>query len=979
MDHEHIFWPLGRPAPAASGLAVTQAQQELDDLLGFLRYGDFGSVLKSPFVDRLLGEGRVPQETSGGNDGLLSDFNGTISHRLDELLPRSAISDEAELPPLRYCLAAQACLVGYAALHAFLQANVTGPPLEYSPEKLLFRASHFSSPSAVREQRAKLVRSLVVDGVGPHPRIPVVELFCLARTIFNHPGLDVVGRARMRLRTNFLHQRLLSEHAPSLQSVIYDDLRHLELEVASSTGETAQQGKVPILLEHALVQMYYGSDSQARNDLMRAAKEARFEFVLTGKLGKRTKFQDKDISQLVVLARSSMADGRGSPNKVDDASTPSDLPLNAAIETLSSRMNPANLDLDDDTLLESINFSNDSQERSNSIPADDDIPESLRNLDPSDQPILHPLDSCILLAFASSITNTSPADGLTREETLPYATRVLDGGSSNWQVYTQALLVRSRIEGYRSRTQERGLFQLQALVDQIIIETDSENAWDGSRLERKSNPTFLPRPQPSEAAPASDRLRFIHQLCPPTRWDLEAELAARWVSIGGLRTALEIYQRLHMWAEIALCHAGLDREDLACRVIRKQLFQPTSVEEDHAIEEDSETWRGAERDPLPPDAPRLLCILGDLEHDPIFYQRAWQVSGERYARAQRFLGKYYFSKRAYADAADAYKKSLSVSRLYHASWFALGSAQLQLERWDDAVETFTRAVQLDEQDAQSWSNLAVALLERRAAPERDGTLMPAETLHVDEEEQSLPVSPAPDPFRNRRDALKALRRAAKLKHDDWRIWENVLIVAGSVQPPECPDMVIALQHIIQLRGRSVGEKCVDEESLARLVGYITSTDEEGGQARFDPSGRGLPRMVADLLTHDVLPLITTSTQLWHLVAQIFLWQGRQEAALDASEKAWRTSTTSSRWETGTEHEWDAVVRATLRLVDTYEGLGILKPLDGAGRPDATAPKSWKLKAKNAIRSIMRRGTETWNGTAGWDRLRERLQTLTESV
>src|SRR5204862_7704432 len=128
------------------------------------------------------------------------------------------------------------------------------------------------------------------------------------------------------------------------------------------------------------------------------------------------------------------------------------------------------------------------------------LPPSLAALDPSSQAMLQPLDSIILLLLASTITNTDPADGLTREETLPYATRVLEGGSSNWQVYTQALLLRSRIEGYRSRTIERGLLQLQALVDQVIADTaNGEQATEGQDGESAAN-TFLPKAKESESA-----------------------------------------------------------------------------------------------------------------------------------------------------------------------------------------------------------------------------------------------------------------------------------------------------------------------------------------------------------------------------------------------------------------------------------------------------------------------------------------------
>ena len=62
------------------------------------------------------------------------------------------------------------------------------------------------------------------------------------------------------------------------------------------------------------------------------------------------------------------------------------------------------------------------------------------------------------------------------------------------------------------------------------------------------------------SASAADRLRYVFQLASPARWDLEAELAARWIQLGGLRSALDIYERLEMWAEAALCWAATEKE-----------------------------------------------------------------------------------------------------------------------------------------------------------------------------------------------------------------------------------------------------------------------------------------------------------------------------------------------------------------------------------------------------------------------------------
>ena len=950
--------------------SVYENDAELSASIAQLHQGDFESVLNSPFAVRLLGD-QQDGDTTDSHTTESDDFVDFVSRRLDQLLESPAEDSTASHEQVRRHSSAWTFLIGYAALHAFLQANVTGPPLQLSSEQLLFRTPPFSSPSAATEIRANLIRSLVVDGAAVYSLMPVVELFCLAKTIFNHPKLKVDGLERMRLRTNFLHQRLLSEHAPALQSLVYEDLEKLAPTIANGSSEE----KIEMLLERALIHLYYGFDAKAGADIESAATESKFEFVLTGRLGKRTRFQDRDISQLVVLAKSAAKTDQAEETQLTNESRPTG--FNGSESTLASVSKPKVLDLSDDTLLEAISFSRENGEAQNGTQSENPLSSNLHDIDPANQPLLKPLDSLILLALASSITNTSPSDGLTREETSPYVTRVLDGGSSNWQIYTQGLLLRSRIEGYRSRTQERAVFQLQALVDQIIIETTTDGSKSNELGRQNATTTFLPSLRSSEAATAPERLRYIHQLCSPTRWELEAELAARWASLGGLKNALEIYERLQMWAEIALCYAGLEREDKACKVVRKQLFRATASA-DKDVNEETETWHGEERSPLPPDAPRLFCVLGDLEHDPSLYDRAWEVSGRRYARAQRSLGKYYFAKRDYLRSADAYEKSLMMDRLNHSSWYALGSARLQLEQFDRAVECFTRVIQLDEQDAESWSNLAVALLERGPDHIREQTTVSSdEADEVEDEDPQQEPQMSLDPSRHKRDALNALKQAASLKHDDWRIWQNLLTVAWSTRPPSYADVVIAMKRIIEIRGRSVGEKCVDEDSLDMLVRHVVSLDEEPSPPSQGPLRPGLHRMTVELVEKDVIPLVTSSRRLWQVIARLFIWQRRPGLALNAYEKAWRVATSQSDWETGTEKQWNEIVEATIELVDAYESLGSTEQPNDA-HADEAVTTDWKFKARNAIRGVLGRGRDSWEDTLGWGRLKERLQQLKDT-
>ncbi|KAB8225016.1 hypothetical protein BDV33DRAFT_124493 [Aspergillus novoparasiticus] len=863
--------------------------------------------------------------------------------------------------------------IGLAALFSFLQSNVTGPPLSFSPAELIIPSILRTNPTSLRAVRAHIIRDLSVDGEAAYRLTPNVELFAVAKAILADTDFlltngPLVARTA-RMRVNFLHQKMLSEITGTLQDAIYSDME--QISSALLNGNAAGSETAKFLLERALIHTHHGLDSKARADIDKAAAARNFKFALTGKLGKRTKFQERDISQLVIIAKS--------------ADNATDTNVNSTGDSEPSEPSgPKNLDLNDDTLLESISFTKDEKQQSqdNQVTIQDEstLPPALASLDPGNQPKLNPVDSAILLALAAAITNTTPEDGLTREETHPYATRVLEGGSSNWQIYTQGLLARSRIEGYRARTVERSVLQMQALVDQVIADTATLDSQATSTVEEPT--TFLPRPEKSESASAAERLEYIWLLNFSTRWDLEAELASRWVNLGGLRTALEIYERLQMWAEAALCYAATEREEKAKSMVRKQLYEPTNRE----LEDENEKFEGPELSPLPADAPRLFCILGDMDSDPTMYERAWEVSNNRYARAQRSLARHYLTVKppALEKAEEAYRKSLQINRLNHGAWFSLGCVQLELQRWDDAKASFTRAVQLEDNDAESWSNLAAAILQ---TPQPDESKPPA-VEQLPDEEGEMETGKAPeDPHKHKREALAALSRAAQLKNTNSRIWDNVLTVAASIPPPFTPfrDVIAAQKKLIEILGDKKGEKCIDLPILGMLVDYLTTAYEYEDLVIKVDNGSEPPQQVVrsgtiagqilSLVDNLIVPQITHSASLWLLVARVEQWRGQPSRALEAHEKAWRAtvaSSTQGAFQMGDEKKWMEIVRATEKLV--RNGYSKYGPMDKEGQEDAgeaeLVAKDWRFKARSAVRGILGKGKEFWEDSEGWSQLKE---------
>ncbi|KAF1823642.1 TPR-like protein [Dissoconium aciculare CBS 342.82] len=875
-----------------------------------LEQGEYQQLLQSPEAKELFFPDDQQQRFESNDSTESESWSAFVVRRLQAIC--SARPGETQSIIL-FC-------IGYAALLAFVQANITGSPLKFRPSTIILPEPIATNRKLYGKVQTQLLAELSVDGIAPYKLTPNIELYCFAKSVMNNATIQknvkIVTWARMR--TTFVHQRLLSETSSTIQNSLYDDLDTIEsgLDAAGATNVKAE-----FLLERSAIHIHHGLDKLARKDIDAAAEQRQFDFALTGLLGKRTKFQEKETSQLVVLAKSHGGDDTsGGDSGVKDA------------DVKKETNRPTNLDLNDDTLLESISFSEVGSRTTADLRGPDALSATLKSLDPGNQPQLEPIDSIILLALASSITNTSPQHGLTREETLPYATRVLEGGSSNWQVYTQALLVRSRIEGYKSRTIERGLLQLQALVDQVIADTKGADAHNTDGDQAPSS-TFLPRAEDSESAPVTDRVRYIFQIATPFRWELEAELASRWVSLGGLRSALGIYERLEMWAEAALCWAATEREDKAKRMVRRQLYHTTGGEPgvpDGDAGEDEE-WTGPERSPPPLDAPRLYCILGDIDKSVEMYEKAWDISGERYARAQRSLGRHYLALRDHVKAAGAYSKSLQVDRLNHASWFALGCSLLELGQFDKAVEAFSRCIQLDESDAESWSNLAAALL--RTEPDAIAAAAAKPSPTFDDEDVNASSAETLDAGQAvRMDALKALTRAATLKRESYRIWENVLIVAASLRPPDFVVMLSAMRRIIELRAASDGEGAVDIDLVEKLVLYVISIS-----STYDAAQPGIQRMVVKFVDESVTPLITKSARLWRL-------------------------------------QWNEVVEATVRLCDSYESLGPRERTEGLSAGELVA-KDWKFKARSAVRGINSRGKDVWEDTDGWERLKQVLADL----
>ncbi|KAI8896538.1 hypothetical protein BC833DRAFT_622049 [Globomyces pollinis-pini] len=730
-----------------------------------------------------------------------------------------------------------------ASLLAFIQEGWTGPALDFNP------TSSFNPPVP----DSVWLKLLSVDGEECYPLTTAPILLVISKTIL----MDNVARFPesnsllwWTYRCAFTVQKILDNPSGSLQDLI---VKQLELiAVTLPTINENRELNAKFNLEFGIVHHFYGNDSKAYHYMKQAQSSTGLEWNLTGVMGRRTKFQTYDTSQLVLHAQSKLS-----------------------IEK-SDGVVPEKLDLNDEILLEKIEYAK-IEGKPYSINFEGEKVD-LEKL----QGNLNVIDQTILLAFCLNVKNTNPVDGLTTEEMFPYVTRVLEN-PNNWMVTTMGLVLRSRLEANKSRTVERSCLQLQALVDQWRLQPDD--------------------------SPVQVRMEHIFSLLVPSKWDMERELGERFVSIGVIRSALEIFERLHMWEQAISCHQMLEQPKKAEQLILSQLeVNPTS--------------------------PKLLCLLGDVRGDISLYEKSWEISNKRFARAMRSLGGYWYSQSNWSKCIECYENALSINPLFENSWFIMGCAAMQIENDDIAIKAFSRCTQMDHSNAEAWNNLASTFIKQKKLQE----------------------------------AYRALKEATKGNYESSKIWDNYLYVA--VDLGEFSEAIRAMDRVFSIRIEKEGTKntLVDEQVLDIIIAAVASDVE-------DADGRPASRLVKKL--EQLLNLITSkyaSYEVFILSAKFYKSQSDFISWLEYVEKAQR-HVLHDPLILEQQKNFNLLVQATLELATVYIESQTLTQVPRMGTEALPICKDWNYKARMAVKAVIGKTKSIYEGTTEYERLVEKLQEL----
>lgn len=890
--------------------------------------GQYADVVRSERGLRLLETLalRVSESSSTGDSAELH-LCTSVAQALEQIL----LQEDADS---HLGVACEVLFVGAALFNMYVQANYTGPAFEHEQLRDInaLAARLFYGASSGTDDKKLHSDSLValqVDGESPFSICEYPQFLLLGRCLLHVVGnathknwsfavgeagtdsaaqdvisspsvgaelLGVVGQlqsaAWWNARAAVAHERLLISKEAS-NTLWFEARRGFFRTMRSGAlfdGRASEYFRARLEVEWGLAQNHFDKNKQGKRSFEHAKELSGVSVQLSGSMGKRTKFQQKSTAQMVLLAASkhppvdgapsvyataaaaaTHADfgGKQTPEVGDDGLTEEERELQRMVQDGKASYRDISLDqVDQDNILhEHIAFEDAAM---------------------TQQGNLQVMDQVILLALCLDVKNSNANDGLTREEMFPYITRVLEN-PNNWMVYSTGLLERAWLECETSKRRERAILQMQALVDQHTTRlTITQNSLQAI----------------ADAAPARERMAFVHALAFPPRYALKRDLAERYLAIGVIQSALEIFEELEMWDDVVKCYQILDKPLRAEKLIRERLaVAPT---------------------------PYMWCCLGDVTQEIAHYETSWTLSKHRFARAKRSLGRHYFETGAYETAIAHYAASVEVNPMNTSAWFVMGTMGMRLEKWELALRSFTRVAQLDPENGEAWGNIG--------------------SIHM----------------RNNRyaEAFSVLQEALKQKRHMWQMWENFAVCA--METDKYGEAIYALHQHLDLRDKH--KRPVDYEVLAWLVEAIVYPDkyhklvedlreasEEtaaatagadsapiaiGGEEADDDladldeaavaTDRTPPRSNLNykkqlaLLFGRITSITTNNPKVWQIYAHFNDGLGRQEKALDCRLKQCR-ALQSAGWEQN-ESAVQELCKAAVRLAEDYVREGSKKSL-----------------------------------------------------
>ncbi|CAN8071987.1 unnamed protein product [Agarophyton chilense] len=585
-------------------------------------------------------------------------------------------------------------------------------------------------------------------------------------------------------------------------------------------------------IELAQAQRVFYDGDGALSSLNTAGRLDHIAFRSTGEMGVRTKHQSKPTAQLIARA---FVLNESSENVVSDAEKSTFcFMFPASTERAENGVNgsakwpistalplPKNIQVNDDEVLGYVKLTSGDELLHEAISENIDVDDSDEELlDPeslgAELRNLTPLQQALALCHANVIRARNASHILTKEEMAPFVDLVLEGAKSPYGTSSvlqlRALMLRVSLEGERGRFLERSMHQMEEIGR--FVDDPLEKVEVHLRL-----------------AAAAERNLLVFGSSLPPRWELKKELAISFGKIGLVRSAMEIFEELEYWDELVDCHRLIGNLGAAEDLVRKELDRLDKAVLDEGISGGDQTFRkGSSTRAVQTRAarrPRLLCVLGDVTRNQVFYETAWKESGHRYSRAKRALGMMSVESEHWEAALGHYKQALKVNSLFPEAWFIYGCAAIQTQDMQTAAHAFTRVIQQTPKNGEAWNNLARVLHE----------------------------------LGKKKEALKALTEAGKLMRESWRVWNNVLLLATELK--SCYEILKAMDRLMDIRGK----EGVSTQSIGVVVTEVirmSSSSDLEDKAIVGPVSRRLLKILARCTS-----LVSTNPSVWGAYAQLY--------------------------------------------------------------------------------------------------------------
>ncbi|KAM7408112.1 hypothetical protein PAMA_002003 [Pampus argenteus] len=708
--------------------------------------GDFEAVLLSPQVlDVLPGDGSCSEG---------EDIEAYLERRVLLYLAGGTNEDRSDRELAMMTLAA-------SCLHMFAQSNWTGPPVSIHMSDLL-------PPGLCSQTLVEAIHSsLLLDGESVYSLVANPFLLLLAKVILTKCSSKMDSLQLLpwwTLRYINLHQQILEARSPQLLSLAQSSIDKV-LKCKSLFSEQRNLA-IQFHLECVYINLTYYEYQPAKEHINTAQELSKLNINLTGALGKRTRFQQKFLAQLIVEVKKMQEQ----PGQTDADATPVPTP---------QAMLPKDCMLGDDTVLDKIN---------------------LAEPDQYELPDLSAEEQAVILGICTDFQKNNPVHKLTEEELLAFTSCILSQPKF-WAVEVTALCLRARLEREKSRCIERAMMQTQVIVDHF----EDKNC------------------------PVTERLKVFYCCNAQPRWIVQKQLASLLTDLGCMSSALLMYEKLELWEDAVICYERLGQHGKAEEIVRREL-------------EKKET-------------PSMYCLLGDILREHQYYDRAWELSGQRSARAMRSKALLHLRNKEFQQCVDCFEQSLKINALQIGVWFSLGCAYFTLEGYEGAAKAFQRCVGLEPDNAQAWNNLSTAYIR----------------------------------LRKKNKAFHTLQEALKCNYEHWQIWENFITVSTDIG--DFAEAIKAYHRLMDLR-----ENYKDIQILQILVKAVVEnlTDSHG-----EPAGSLEPKL-KELLGR-VSSRHSNDSEIWRQYALLYgdghgANPENNEKALQFLSKAHRCEVQAGGWE-----------------------------------------------------------------------------------